>query len=308
MGTTWSCGVRSLPASIVGDPPVSTAGVLWMCQGFVVGAQVFEGKHVSDLQLRQSFEAAATRPMDGAPQGRPDRIRTASPSLAGQLRNVLPKVHVEVQPTPDIDDAFDDLARSLSRPHLTPFDEFMELDEAVREPLVRAALEVFELYPWEVFPADAPVRVDVPKCGLRDGRLTVMGHAGESYGLMLFSTPADLDFFATAGESSVPAAELDLPKCYSLNYEPIDPAIVGDDPSNGPFPLPLLTVFEDGAQRQPSRSEAKLLLAVIIGLARFTKRNGRKIIQAGHRAAGIKGRYRADVLGERVEVRISADF
>ena len=306
MAKTWSCGVRTLPATILGDPPIPTVAVLWMCNGFVVGATVFEGPSVSDLQLRQSFNEALARPTKGAPTGRPRRVRVASDPLARRLRNVLPKVYVDVRPTPEIDEALEAMAASFSGPLLEPEEEFMQLDESVRDELMPAALELFELQPWEVVPADVPVRVTIPGCDLPEGRLIVMGHNGDSYGLMLFTELADFELFAACGAGMLDPSGLILPKCYSLNYEPIDPEMIGADPSLGAFPLPLLTVFERDTQRPPSRSEARPMLAAIVGLSRFIRRHARALDSRANWEAGIRGRYRVTALEEKLEVRISA--
>jgi hypothetical protein len=306
MTKIWSCGVRSLPATIEGDPPVPTLGVMWMCKGFVVGASVFEGTAVTDAQLRESFDQAVARPMAGAPAGRPSRIGVDSAPLARRLREILPEVRVDVRPTPEVDDALESLVQAMSGPRLDPMPAFMELDEAVRDALMPAALGLFELAPWEIFPPDVPVRVSIPRLGVEEGRLAVMGHNGDTYGAMLFLSQEDFDFFAACGEGMLDPTGVVLPKCFSLNYVPIDAASVGGDPAHGAFPLPLLSVFERDTQRGPSRSEAKPMLAAITGLARFAERRAHELAVPRNWEAGVRGRYRVDVLGDRLEVRLAA--
>jgi hypothetical protein len=305
MTRIWSCGVRSLPATIKGDPPLPTVGVLWTCDGFVVGASVFGGTSVSDAQLRESFDEAVDRPIHRAPAGRPSRVRVDSDPLARRLREILPDVEIDVRATPDVDHALDSLAEAMCGPRLDPMPAFMAMDEAVREALMPAALGLFEELPWEIFPPDVPVRVSIPGCGV-EGRLSVMGHNGDSYGVMLFLSQEDFELFAACGAGMLDPAGVVLPKCFSLNYEPIDPELVGEDPKLGAFPLPLLSVFERDTQRSPSRSESKLMLAAIVGLSRFAKRRGDEIVFRPNWEAGVSGRYRVEVLGEKLAVTLTA--
>lgn len=294
-----------MPASIQSDPPIPTMGVMWMHRGYILGADVVEGTSVPELDLRRSLEQARARDENGGPHERPDRIHVDTEVLARKLRNVFPKIEIEVRPTPELDEAFESLAASLTGARVSPMDEFLALDEAAREPLMNAALDLFDLYPWTVHPADAYLRLDIPKCGLRDGRVTVMGQGGDSHGLMLFSSPADLDIFVAYGTGRADTSRLELPRCYSLNYAPIDPTEVGHEPEPGAaFPLPLLTVFEQNAQRPPTMTEARLLIAAIVGLTRFTKRHGHEIVGATGAPPDLSGRYRVEVLGERLEVRV----
>lgn len=306
MTKTWSCGVRTLPATIEGDPPAPTLGVLWTCEGFIVGASVFEGTEVTDAQLRESFDTAVAQPLGGAPAGRPSRVGVDSDPLARRLRELLPEVEVDVRSTPDVDHALDSLTEAMSGPPLEPMEAFMEMDEAVRAALMPAALDLFEQLPWTIFPPDRPVRVSIPDCGVDEGRLTVMGHNGDTYGAMLFLSQEDFELFAACGAGTLDPTGLVLPKCFSLNYAPIDPGLVGGDPSLGDFPLPLLTVFERDTHRSPSRSEAKLMLAAIVGLTRFAKRRGDEIVEPPNWASGISGRYRVEVLGEKLAVGLEA--
>ena len=283
-----------------------TLGVLWMCGGVVVGASVFEGTSVTDAQLRESFDHAVARPMAGAPAGQPARVAVHSGPLARRLRGLLPEVRVDVRPTPDVDDAFESLAETLSRPRLDPMPAFMEMDEAVREALMPAAFGLFELSPWEIFPPDVPVRVSIPRLGVETGRLAVMGHNGDTYGAMFFLSQEDFDLFAACGEGMVDPTGIVLPKCFSLNYAPVDPSLVGGDPAQGAFPLPLLSVFERDTQRSPSRSEAKPVIAAITGLARFAERRAHEVAIPRNWEIGVRGRYRVDVMGDRLEVRLAA--
>jgi len=155
-------------------------------------------------------------------------------------------------------------------------------------------------------PRGCPVRVSIPDCGVDEGRLAVMGHNGDTYGAMLFLSQEDFELFAACGGGTLDPTGLVLPKCFSLNYEPIDPELVGEDPSIGAFPLPLLSVFERDTHRSPSRSEAKLMLAAIVGLTRFAKRRGDDIVKPLNWASGVSGRYRVEVLGENVAVGLDA--
>ena len=296
MAQSWSCGIGALPGTVKGGPVV---GVLWTCQGFVVHIGVFEGRTVDDLQLRRSFDEAVAKPAKHAPRGKPKRIRVADPALARRLRKLLPKVRVEVGPTPDVVEVLESMAQELgARP--TPIEEFMELDETVREALMPAALGLFELRPWQLFPPEPAVRVVIAGCDLKDGRISIMGHGGEVFGFMLFRSGAD---HAVLESERAPET---VPTCYSLNYEPVPTSALSGDPEDtGDFPLPVLTVFEGGAQRAPDREEARLLIAAALGLSRFMTRRATQLMSPGGQTRGIKGKYRVQALGEKLEVRVS---
>lgn len=302
MTVTWSCGVRSLPATLAGDPPIPTLAVLWTCEGFVVGASVFEGAHVTDAQLEESFAEAVARPAPGAPSARPSRIAVDSSPLARRLRKLLPDLQIDVQATPDTDDALQSLAEAMSGPDLHPMDEFMEMDESLRDAVMPAALGLFEQAPWNVLPADIPVAVSIPGCGVEEGRLSVMGHNGEVYGLMFFVSQEDFDLFAACGSGMVSPSRVVLPKCFSLNFEPIAPELVGRAPELGAFPLPLLSVFERDTRRRPSRSEVRLFLAATLGLSKLLD----EIAKKGALRSELSGCYEVEVLGEALEVRLTA--
>lgn len=312
MGETWSCGIRALPATIEGDPPKPVVAVLWTCQAGVRAAGVFEGTEVGDAELAGSFEQAVVEPMVGVPGRRPSRIRVASEPLARRIGALVSGPDIEVAPTPDVEHAFDSLAAAMSAPPgdqddvLAALDLLGTLDEPLRHELMLQARDFFEAQPWTLFAADVPVKVRIPAHELRDGHLTIMGHGGETYGLMLFRTGEDFTVFCKLSEAHGPVAPGGVPTCYSLTYERVPPEAMGLGPGEGELAVPSLTVFERDVQRQPSRSEVELLLAATAGMNRFMDVRWRELTSRRTGDAAVRGRYRIAVLGRTVEVRLTA--
>ncbi|MEM1034971.1 MAG: hypothetical protein AAGN82_31815, partial [Myxococcota bacterium] len=263
----------------------------------------------TDAELRSSFEEACAKPPPpGAPAGRPRKVNVSSGPLAKRLRGILgANVRVAMGRVPDVDHAFAALSQHLSDSAPSgPAEEFMALGEEVRAELTPIAKQWYDEAPWCVLAPHVLLRVRIPSLNFEEGRVSIMGHGGETFGFMLFNSHADALLFQRLAllPPSLNAGDM-VPKCFSLNIDSVP--LIGP-PGQGPTEamIPLLTVFEHGTQRPTSPSESKLVMTVAAAMTRFIRRRRRELLAGRARDGGVKGRYTPEVMGSKTPVHLMA--
>lgn len=188
-GTEWIGGRYTLPKNVrEGGKLVELDVVLWLelPADVIVGSAIIDPR--APLTFAQTLDEAMERPVHGEPR-RPSRIRVSDASLAEQLRAT--EIPVVVAPTAELDAAFADLSATMLA---GPDGEQAEhsylaggtIAPAVVARLFKAAGLLFRTAPWRRVEEDQVVRVDIPALGVDGACLSIIGGAGESFGLLLF--------------------------------------------------------------------------------------------------------------------------
>ena len=182
----WVGGLVSMPASVTGQP----ASLLWMsADGAVLGHR--PGRPGTLLgEAAESLRETIARPLVGRPHT-PTRVRVASRDLADALRAGGTRVDIACAPTPEIDALLAVLSEELGD---TPHDETFLSPEVRRDRVAsffQAAAELFRAAPWEVVPRDESLLLVASEAlELTNAVVSIMGHMGQSSGLLFFSDAA----------------------------------------------------------------------------------------------------------------------
>ncbi|HEX4449441.1 MAG TPA: hypothetical protein VH143_01170 [Kofleriaceae bacterium] len=117
----------------------------------------------------------------------PARIRVATPELKDALDDF--DVDIVVGDTREANEVLAALETHLDRRTLeNTEDSYLHGGVTARDlaPLFTAAARLYRAKPWAAIPADECLAVDCAALGIRDGRLTVVGQMGQSFGFALY--------------------------------------------------------------------------------------------------------------------------
>ena len=274
--TEWVTGIVSLPQYVTGEgEPFRPDLLLWIDQdGLIVGMNTARPGELSQ-RVAQHFRETTRRPLMG-PSRAPTRIRVASAELADTLRAELGKtIEVVCAPTPELGATIAAMIEQMDendeeQTFLTP-----DLSAAAMAAFFHAAAGLFRAKPWGVVPDDQSLlSVTVEALGVRDTVISIIGHAEESFGLILFS---DLDTFEAYIEVAIAMAAGEMPPVpphFGITFESRDdrgPALLAEIAEQGwevagPDAYPSLVIVDkDVVGRMPTAKE--LALAEVIALA-----------------------------------------
>jgi SEC-C motif len=192
----WLGGRYTLPHDVRdGDSVFRPDAILWLelPSGVLVGSMLVHPQE--PVTLAQSLESAMQSPAEGPPR-RPSRIRVADRDAARELRAAAAGIPIVVAPVPELDDTFDSLREALE--DSSRRDSYLgdgDIPPRLVEELFRAARLLFRTAPWRLMSDQQILRVDIPHLGIDGACLSVIGAAGESFGLMLFRSVHDYHAF-----------------------------------------------------------------------------------------------------------------
>ena len=202
-GREWVGGRLSPPLFITDrDEPYRPGLVLWVDvrDGLVVGQDVVGPEDVEGA-LGRALVAALERPLAG-PRRRPDRIRVADASLAGEVRAALgDDTPVAVAPTPELDALLHAMLASMSRADEGDDESYLEqgrIPPAAVGELFTSAEILYRMAPWQVATDDQVLRLDIPALGVEGACVSIIGNLGESLGLLIFPSLAGYEAFGRA--------------------------------------------------------------------------------------------------------------
>ncbi len=175
----------------------------------------------------ESLASAMENPAEGSPR-RPSRIRVADQRTARELRDAAAGIPIIVAPVPELDAAFEELAEALAGSESEPsYLAEGEIPPQLVEEMFEAASLLFRTAPWRRMSDQQILRVDIPRLGIDGACLSVIGAAGESFGLMLFSSIGDYHAFGPAMRAKPDSR----PMLRSLSFdrkEDLLPSLVGE--------------------------------------------------------------------------------
>lgn len=220
-GIEWVGGLVSMPAYVTGEGARYRPEVLfWMgAEGAVLGHEVGRPGELIGLVV-ESLRRTIERPMFGRPHA-PERVRVASPELAEALRAGQSGIEVVCAPTPEIDGVLAGMRERMNeeaeaeQSYLSP-----EIGPPAIAALFRAAAALYRAKPWKTVPSDRSLfSFTIEQLGVKDAVLTVIGQAGQSFGLILFSGIDDIEAYRGAAEAMKRGEEPKLPPHFALSFE-----------------------------------------------------------------------------------------
>ncbi|HVV52844.1 MAG TPA: SEC-C domain-containing protein [Polyangia bacterium] len=280
----WVGGRLLPPFFITEGEPYRPELIVWMDlpSGLVVGHHLQDRK--APVEFGATLQQSMDRPLVGPPR-RPARVRVASPELAASIRrSVGGDLEVVVAPTPELDDVIEAMKRaplSDDAPDESYLEDGRVSADAVGD-LFRAAELVYRMAPWKTMDEQQLVRVDVPGFGVNGACLSVIGGAGESFGLILFPSLEAFEAFASTVELSRDG-QIDFgTTVLALNFErgadlPASMRREISDhgwPVAGPRAYPVIAHRDrDGVPRPLSERDVKLTAAFATSFGSFFLKN-----------------------------------
>lgn len=215
----WIGGIASLPVRVSGSgEPCQPEALFWMgADGAILGSTLAEpGKLLSSAC--ETLESTIAEPMFGDPH-RPTRVRVASADLADALRAGHPGLDVICAPTPELDAMVLHMREMLNRAgepsYLTG-----DIAPKVMGAFFDAAASLFRAAPWKVVPDDQCLfSITIASLGVHDAVMSVIGQAGQSFGLLLFSGFDDFETYLDAAHAFELGEELEMPPHFAIHFE-----------------------------------------------------------------------------------------
>jgi hypothetical protein len=177
--------------------------VLWLelPSGLLIGTGVMDPK--KPLTFGETLERAMLSPFEGPPR-RPERILVSDAALARELRRAAGGIPIVIAPVPELDDTFERFVETLEPAEPEPGYLAGGIAAFAVAELFHAARLYYRAAPWRHLYDRQLVRIDIPDYAVHGGGLSVIGAAGEDFGLLVFRSPEDFDAF---GEGRPRAAD-----------------------------------------------------------------------------------------------------
>jgi hypothetical protein len=218
------------------------------------------------------------------------RLRVEDEEIASALgERVGEDVEVVVALTPEVDDALDHFeafteAQGGGRSH----DWSDDAEEAARAGFYAAAARFEEGRPWELASDGHVLAIDVPELEQRGACASILGQAGESFGLLLLRSVDDYCAFlrlAGATERVRRGPGTGVPY-FSVNFEhprdlPGGKKLASRARAHGFEPGPegrvpnIVKASADAVPTPPTTDDYRLATACLEGVRRFVEKHGR---------------------------------
>jgi tetratricopeptide (TPR) repeat protein len=213
---------------------------------------------------------------------RPARLEVADSTLGAQLAEALadPELTVGVRADlPDVDRIVLEMERSMAgdAPSIPDALDAPGVTVERMRAFADAAREFYQAAPWQHLSDEDLVHVEAPAVGSGLRHFTVLGAAGQTFGLGFFTNPQD---FAALHEDPDPQAFLSKRGKWTVLYGPVDEMPFGDVdlwedhrlPVAGPPAYPVAMWYGPrGDLRRPRAQELADLTAILLAVARSTE-------------------------------------
>jgi hypothetical protein len=217
----WVGGIVSMPSYVTGEgAPYRPEMLLWIDErGLVVGTIMDKPGEVLD-RASASLRNTMKMPLIG-PAREPSRLRVATAELAAVLRGHHPGIEIACGPTPEIDEFMDGLREKMKVDATESAETYLSdgCDPEAVAAFFRAMAALFRSKPWKIVPADDVLSVTVESHGVRQAAMAIIGHMGESFGFLLFSSMADFEVYIDAAKSIERGDHAVMPSFLALNFE-----------------------------------------------------------------------------------------
>jgi len=192
---TWQGGILHMPMWVDGPDgtPYRPRGAVWVSlETGLANAKVAEsngedGTVALDALLELGFKFAQTRPAG---------IQVADKALGEQIARTLGDTELAVTVDPRLDEVKAMVARMAAEtngePHPAALDREGMTVERMRA-FAAAARDFYAAAPWRHLSDEDLIHVEAPRLGKAFRHMTVLGRAGQTFGLGFFASAKDLD-------------------------------------------------------------------------------------------------------------------
>jgi len=282
--TEWVGGRIAAPVFVEEKGGFQADLIVWIdaTHDLVVGMQLVPPSEPDSLVgdiLRQALD----KPMAG-PRQPPDRIRIAESHLAELVIPVAGSVPVEVAPTPEIEHLVQMMGESFpgANPRLAEFRKLLHDNKILVSLLLSASAQLFRSGPWNLLWDSEVLQLEIPKLGVFDWCVSVMGRAKQSFGLVLFRSAAEYAALRDVADAGDRGGPVDLgAEALSLSFSAAGelPALIRRELTELGWDLTSLDVYplwlratKDGKARLPTERELRILLAAALGVVEHVTR------------------------------------
>jgi tetratricopeptide (TPR) repeat protein len=214
-------------------------------------------------------------------RSRPARLEVADSTLGAELAEALadPELTVSVRTDlPAVDRVVREMGQGMS--DAPPLPEALDAPGVTVERMrafAEAAREFYQAAPWQHLSGDDLIHVEAPAVASGLRHVTVLGAAGQTFGLGFFTSSQEFD---ALHEDPDPQTLLRERGKWSVLYGPIDEMPFGDVdlwedhrlPAAGPSAYPVAMWYGPGGKlRRPRAEELADMTAVLLALARSTE-------------------------------------
>jgi len=295
----WVGGLAQIPVRIE-DEGISPEGLFWIGpHGVLLRSEMGRPGELA-ARVGASLRDAMERPLIGRPH-RPRRLRVASAELAARIRNEHPDIDVVCAPTPEVDDAVNDLMQHL-REGRRQRDAYLAPDaepDAVAG-FFRAAAHLYGALPRvrrEQF-----FLATIDELDVHLATVALMGHGVGARGLLVFWKPEDVVTFMDAADAIGRGEAPALPPHLALTFGEVASAEVAAEAIARGWTVeaddafPSIQVFECGTLRPSDAREMAILEALalalplfveVIGAGNDTRDVGKVIAVSAHRGRTV---------------------
>ena len=222
----WVGGRLQLPTYIIEPAPYRPDVVMW-CEPatqVVLHSNVVEPNAPMSATVDGLLEAMKNPAPGAGPARRPKSIRVADPKLADLIRPAVGDgIDVRVAATPEIDFLVKNLSESFAEE--VPEPSYLEGGKVQPETVAqffKAAAALYRAAPWDLLHDCELLRLDVPELGVGNACISVIGAAGQSFGLIMFESIEGFDRFAALGERAArgdkPPSDIGV-EVFSINFD-----------------------------------------------------------------------------------------
>ena len=198
----WIGGSIEVPGLITGEggDPYRPEMHIWLNEiGQVIGMTLI-GRDDPPYDAVQLLSQTIANPKAGTP-GAPSHVRVSDKAHAEQIQQAFPSINVSCAPTPELMDVQRSMTEDMADT-VEPIYSTIEVEAKTLELFFKSTAALYRYKPWErVHHDQCLIGVTIEQMGIHNRVLSVIGQAGESFGLVLFYNLRDYEIYTQIGDA-----------------------------------------------------------------------------------------------------------
>lgn len=193
---------------------------VWLNDSGQIIRMALKGPDDPELDPAEELAMAITEPATG-PAGAPSQIRVNDAEQARILRATFPTINVVCAETPELSELQSVMEREMAPvENKLSYAETGASTEAIGE-FFETAATLYRAKPWNIIPhAQSLISVSIDALGLKQAPLSVIGQAGQNFGIILFDQLAFHERYTLIGDALHRGLEPDSPPHTFLSFDP----------------------------------------------------------------------------------------
>jgi hypothetical protein len=309
----WQVGLTEMPTTI--NPLEGEFYLLLAIEDeLIVGSRFVPQGEIQNLA--EFLQQICQKPMMGAPR-LPTSIRFDNRVKKKKAKLELAGVTITLGHAPQLDEAITAMAEHFRRIDQKDTWDYDEYPAATMHRFFALAHAWATVAPWETFNDGDLFELNCPQHKMRKWYASIMGNAGQSYGILFFRSTASLQNFSKASKIAAATGKIPIIKepIIALNYDDtsnmddlLRKAAMGNGwPVIAPNMFPILEIYGPGNQRCMATGETvRLISDCLEAMITYLIRYGSDIAQ--EKLAGKRAKIRAGAAEFILDFPISVDY